>query len=162
MYAGFVPRLGAYVVDAILLGIPTGLVTLAAIWPQLSDVIDRASHGESVATPAVAVPIWTSLLAAALGFLYWTGQWAVWGRTVGMRVTRCRVAREEDGGLPTWERAIRRGLFFWGPSLVSWIPGVGQLVTVLAIVGILLAFGDARRQGWPDKLARTFVIRPYP
>ncbi len=94
--------------------------------------------------------------------MYFTGQWALWGQTVGMRVARCRVVRAMDGGLPTFEQAIRRGVFFWGPALISWIPVLGSIAGVVAAIGMLLAFGDPRKQGWPDKFAHTFVIRPYP
>jgi uncharacterized RDD family membrane protein YckC len=39
---------------------------------------------------------------------------------------------------------------------------VGTAASLLALVGILLAFADPRKQGWPDKLARTLVVRPHP
>lgn len=160
VYAGFGPRLGAYLLDVLVLGIPTVLLTVAAVWPQLRVPFDRIAHGEQVGTVTIFVPLWLSLVDIVLAFLYWTGQWALWGQTLGMRATQCRVVREEDGGSPTWGRATLRGVFFWGPGLVGGIPVVGPLVTLLAIVGILLAFGDPRKQGWPDRLAHAFVIRP--
>ena len=49
-----------------------------------------------------------------------------------------------------------------GPGLVGWIPIIATFLDIIAVIGMLLAFADARKQGWPDKLAKTFVIRPYP
>jgi uncharacterized RDD family membrane protein YckC len=162
VYAGFGPRLGAYAVDSLITGVPATAVVLAAMWPQIRDAVDRASRGEPAGTTLAGPPVWVSFLFAALSLLYFSGQWALWGRTLGMRVARCRVVRELDGGAPTFDQALRRGVFFWGPALLGWIPGVGQLAFLVAVIGMLLAFGDARKQGWPDKLAKTFVVRPYP
>ena len=161
VYAGFGPRLGAYAIDGLITGVPATAVVLAAMWPQIRDAIDRASRGEQAGTTLVGPPAWVSLLFAALSFLYFSGQWALWGRTLGMRVARCRVVRELDGGAPTFEQSVRRGVFFWGPGVLGWIPGLGTLLGLLAVIGMLLAFADARKQGWPDKFAKTFVVRPY-
>jgi uncharacterized RDD family membrane protein YckC len=162
VYAGFGPRLGAYAVDSVITGVPATAVVFAAMWPQFRDAFDRASRGETAGTTLVGPPAWVSLLFAALSALYFTGQWALWGRTLGMRVTRCRVVRELDGRAPTFDQAVRRGVFFWGPSAIGWIPVVGVLAGLVAVIGMLIAFGDSRKQGWPDKLAKTFVVRPYP
>jgi uncharacterized RDD family membrane protein YckC len=161
-YAGFGPRLGAYLLDGLILAIPAGTVAVLALLPQIRDAIDKANNGQTVSNSAFSLPAWASLVLGAIGLLYFTGQWALWGRTIGMRAARCRVVSAADGGIPTLEQATRRGVFFWGPSFVAWIPVVGQLAAGLALVGMLLAFGDPRKQGWPDKFAGTFVVRPYP
>lgn len=128
--------------------------------PQIRDLIDKAGRGEQISSSSISVPPWLSLVLGFLGLLYFTGQWAVWGRTVGMRAARVRVVGAADGSRPSLEQATRRGVFFWGPTFLGWIPFLGALASALALLGIVLAFGDSRKQGWPDKFAETFVVRP--
>lgn len=161
-YAGFGPRFGAYLLDVLVLSVPYGTLLGFALWPQIHDTIDKINAGQQASTTSITIPAWASLALGTIGLLYFTGQWALWGRTIGMRAARLRVVNAEHGGKPSLEQATRRGVFFWGPSFIAWIPIVGQIASGLALVGMLLAFGDPRKQGWPDKFARTFVIRPYP
>jgi uncharacterized RDD family membrane protein YckC len=73
---------------------------------------------------------------------FWIGWWR--GATIGKKLWRMRVAREDGKPLSFWQAGARIG----GTMLAS-LP---------AKAGFLPILWDARRQGWHDKIARTLVL----
>jgi uncharacterized RDD family membrane protein YckC len=72
------------------------------------------------------------------------------------------VVSAEDGGRLPLERAYLRAIIFWGPDVLGVIPAVGSLGGLIALIGLVSAAWDKRRQGWHDKLARSLVVRQVP
>jgi uncharacterized RDD family membrane protein YckC len=88
----------------------------------------------------------TDGLGALLSLLYFSVFWS-WlggGRTVGMRFLGLRVVGT-DGQL-----------IGYGAALIRWL-GLVVSVSVLFLGVIWVAF-DPQKQGWHDKLARTYVV----
>jgi uncharacterized RDD family membrane protein YckC len=77
---------------------------------------------------------------------------AVWGTTVGKRVTKVEVVDRDTGARPSWRSATIRAAV---PVTTS-IPYVGP---VLGIVILLPAVWRPDQRAWHDQLAGTVVVR---
>ncbi len=157
--AGFGARLGASVLDGILLTLVLGVVAAA-----LARVV--ASRWETVIEPCKANPETTlcefptdssmvSLLIAVavflvvttlVGILYHALMIAKSGQTPGRRVLGIKVVSAETGQPPSF-----------GKSLLRWITsGISFMVCGL---GYLWMLWDSQNQTWHDKVATTVVVR---
>ncbi len=160
-YAGFWIRLGAYVIDGLILSavgfvflIAWALVALALAGSSLDlQGLDRATTFEQL-TPEQQGALVTFGLVFWLGFFVWwlvsAGYFVVfWSRaggTPGMLALGLRVAREEDGRPISLGRGVARYIGY----IVDWLSlGLGFLW-----VGV-----DSRKQGWHDKIAGTLVVK---
>ncbi|MFF5260726.1 RDD family protein [Actinomadura viridis] len=141
-------RLGALILDDILLAVVTGIVTLPFYdWDRTFNPVTGTSiyWGPGNASG--------NLLALLIVFLYYWLLTARWGQTLGKKVLGIRVVREQDGG------AISSGASAWryGVQLLLAIPcGLGTLLDALWI------FWDPRKQTIHDKAAQTLVVKVRP
>ena len=85
-------------------------------------------------------PLYASYLLL-IAYLYFAGQWACGGRTLGMRAWRIRL-RTRDGGAPDWSACSMR----FAAALLCWAP---------AGLGFLSGVGRADGLAWHDRLSRT-------
>jgi uncharacterized RDD family membrane protein YckC len=133
-------RVGARLVD-----IGVVLVPYLALVALLARVDESAGDG---------LPIWVFGLALLVGGLYEVP--LVWRRgwTVGKRVLGLRVARLDDGATPgLWPSTVRYGI----PGLIVTVPS--PVVASLAVLVVLSAGWNPRRQGFHDRMAGTVVVR---
>ena len=153
-FAGHGARLGAYILDAILLGVVVSAITIVSMLPILGTIIDRAADDPGYwSDPATwselgggSAILMLGLVAATLiGLLYFPFFWARGGATPGMRAAGIRVVSDRDGSRIGWGPAILRLIGFW----------VSGAVFYLGFVWILI---DSRRRGWHDLIAGTCVI----
>jgi len=79
-----------------------------------------------------------------ISVIYFIGSWATGGQTLGNYAASIRVV-SSDGSRISWGKATLRFIGY----IVSAIP--------LSIGFLWIAF-DSHRQGWHDKIARTYVI----
>ena len=152
-YAGFWIRFLAYLVDAVILDVPLGLIAFLILSPSIQSVsctpVDQPFGSQYQCT---GLTTFSSLLPAlALGALVVTGVyfvvcWARYGRTVGQALCGLRVVDAATGGRITTSRAIGRYLGF---IISGWVLDIG----------LIWAAFDAQKQGWHDKMASTFVVR---
>jgi len=134
-YVGFWPRVGAALIDTLLLMfITVPLVTLVygrQYWSSSAWIQGPADFLINWFLPAVAV------------VLFWTYRQATPGKiAVGARIVDART-----GAKPTSRQLVVRYLGYY----VSIVP---------LMAGILWVAFDPRKQGWHDKLAGTVVVRP--
>jgi uncharacterized RDD family membrane protein YckC len=167
VYAGFGARFIGYVLDRILLYVIESVVTIPFLILPIVNFYQAhpVATGQSVpALPAELAGrfVVVGLLDAAMSALYFGGLVAWQGRTVGQRAARTFVVRAEDGGMLPESRAFLRASIFWGPGLLGVVPVVGQFAGLVALVGLLSAAWDPRRQGWHDKLGRSLVVKRVP
>ena len=87
------------------------------------------------------------LLSFFVGVAYFVGFWGLASQTPGMMLLNLRVVRAEDGGPLDIGRAFIRYL-----GLI--------LAGIVIAIGLIWVAFDPRKQGWHDKIARTFVVRP--
>jgi uncharacterized RDD family membrane protein YckC len=136
-YVGFWPRVGASIIDGILLSIVSApLLIWIYGWGYFTDADGPLIHGTadiliSHVFPAVAV------------IFFWLRRQA----TPGKMAVSARVVDARTGNTLTMWQAIGRYL--------------GYIIAVLPLfIGIIWVAFDPRKQGWHDKLAGTVVVRP--
>lgn len=136
-------RLGARLIDTVILIIPTFIVAFIVI----AVVIDADTDGSGIGY-VLAV----TALGALIGILYEVTLVATRGQTVGKMATGIVVIRSDSGLLPGWGKATGR----WAlPAVLGFIPFIGGLV---ALVCYLSLTWGRNHQGWHDKVAGTYVV----
>ena len=135
--AGFGVRTLAYLVDALLLSFVGGAFPYLLI--NTATTAPSGNPGQQVTTSGGG-----SLLVSLIYFvLFWSSFGG--GRTLGMRLFRLKVVREEDLGQVGVLSAFVRWIGLW-------------LSFALCFVGVIWVAFDSRHQGWHDKIARTLVL----
>ncbi|WP_423920182.1 RDD family protein [Candidatus Poriferisodalis sp.] len=137
-------RFGARILDGIIVVIFYFILAAVAFGGFLS------GDDSGVYSGGIAVMF---LVGLAIGLAYEVVQIAVWGQTLGKRMTGIKVVSAAHGGVPGWGKAVGRWLI---PGLVSLIPFVGWLLAILCYVSLTW---DRVYQGWHDKAAGTLVVR---
>ena len=165
VYAGFFWRFLGYLVDMLFLNIIELPVTVPALFiPTAKFVNDHpVANGQSLPPFPSDLSnryLILGILGAVVTGLYFGGLVAWQGRTLGQRVAGTFVVRAEDGGRLPADRSFLRAIVFWGPGLVGFIPAVGLLAGIVAFVALLSVAWDRNKQGWHDRLGRSFVVRP--
>ena len=79
----------------------------------------------------------------------WQGYLLIrWGQTLGKRLVKIRIVREEDGGLPGFGRVI-------GVRVI--VNGILAVWMAYALIDVLFIFGNSRRC-IHDRIAGTKVV----
>ena len=134
-YVGFWARVGATLIDTLLLGI--------LIWPVLTKLYGQGYwlSDELIQGPADLLFGW--ILPAVVVILLWVKKQA----TPGKMLISARIVDAESGQKPSLGQYIKRYL--------------GYYLAIMPLgLGIVWVAFDPRKQGWHDKLASTVVIRP--
>lgn len=152
-YAGFWIRVVAAIIDGIIVGVPFLILFFALEGPAISTY----AHCVSNATASGAlVTICESPFLGSVGYFdliglvvelgYFVILWSKFGGTLGQRLFGLHVVDAATGRNIGIGRALGRF--------------VGYLVSALALdIGFIWVAFDARKQGWHDKMASTFVVR---
>lgn len=167
VYAGFGWRFLGYVLDIILVFVLEAPVSIPWLYVPVAQFYrdHPAAAGQTVATLPADLSnrfVVVGVLGAAVSALYFGGLVAWFGRTAGQLAMGTFVVRAEDGGRLPEGRAFLRAAIFWAPGLVGVVPTVGSIAGLIALIGLISAGWDSRRQGWHDKLGRSFVVKRVP
>jgi uncharacterized RDD family membrane protein YckC len=160
-------RLGAYLIDVLILAPAVALASIALFVPRLiHDPLWARLNASRQLTPEQAqalvrqaearlfVPILVLSLGSALLFgLYTVILTRLRGQTVGKMAVGVKVVQRADGSLPSWGASIARWALPAAAGLLPWLGGLGVLLIYLWMLW------DPNRQGLHDKLAKTVVIR---
>ncbi|HXV42655.1 MAG TPA: RDD family protein [Anaerolineae bacterium] len=134
---GFNRRLIAAIIDGLLIGVMTFALTVAI--GMLA--IFTASFDPNNASPFDRLII---LGGVIVSIVYYVSSWAKSGQTLGKSVTGMKIVGT-DGAPPSWGQALLRY--------------VGYIISGLALsLGFIWLAFDPKRQGWHDKIARTYVV----
>ncbi|HXZ55282.1 MAG TPA: RDD family protein [Burkholderiales bacterium] len=136
-YAGFWLRLGASIIDVIVLVAiiaPIELFFFGREYPML------AMEGKTL-----AVDFWTQLALPLLAMIL---LWRYRSATPGLMLLSARIVDAATLAPATVGKLTLRAVAL----LVMW------LIPILLIGVVWVAF-DGRKQGWHDKLAKTVVVR---
>lgn len=134
-------RLVARIIDILIVGIPVATVA-------------EGLFGHHTAQTVVA-----PLAFAVVFLLYDAVQLAIWGRTVGKRLTGIRVASVTDGGRPGVLQSLTRAAIFCLPSAARPVPVLNALAGIFWLGEIGLMLEGAYRQALHDRAAGTVVVR---
>jgi uncharacterized RDD family membrane protein YckC len=131
-YGGFWIRVVAYIIDAIILGIVGGIISvpIGVNYSDLNSPSVRTSNG----------------IDLVLSFLYFTLLWSYMGASLGQRVLGLRVVDATTGQPISFGKAALR----WLGLFISFL---------VCLIGVIWVAFDARKQGWMDKIAGTVVVR---
>ncbi|HEX5648820.1 MAG TPA: RDD family protein [Steroidobacteraceae bacterium] len=133
-YVGFWPRVGAALIDTLLV--------LALCIPLVTAVYGRQYWLSSDLVQGPADFLITWVLPAVAVILFWVYRQA----TPGKIAIGARIVDANSGEKPsTWQCVVRYAGYY-----VAMLP---------LMVGILWVAFDPRKQGWHDKLAGTVVVR---
>ena len=145
VYGGFWFRVVAYWLDVI------GLTLISlGLWLSTGLTVVDVGTSQSVAPNGTVMYggfVMFNGLALLLHAVYHAVFWAVLGATPGMLACGLRVVRAADGRRLGPGRALVRSL--------ALLPSI-----IMLLIGVIWIAADPRKQGWHDKLARTFVVRP--
>jgi uncharacterized RDD family membrane protein YckC len=134
-------RLGAAVVDGLILGFPIGIVFALTVNVDLES------------SRVVSSARWPLLVIGLLTAAYQVVGVAVWGKTLGKFLLHIKVVSAKDLSRPGWIRALIRWGIFW---VVGWIPFIGGLASIVFLLPLLWTL---KRQGVHDMAADTLVVR---
>ncbi len=148
--AGLGSRLGARILDAIIVGVGIGILVVIGVG---GIVMSSLSDDDAAVFAFIALALGAVLLFLLVTLLYEVTMIALRGQTVGKMITGVRVVSTDNGGIPGWGKAIGRWLIL---NLPAAIPNVGLLAVLLVY---LSPTWDKKRQGWHDKVVSTVVVR---
>ena len=140
VYGGFWRRLGAWVIDSVLLLI--GLVIVGFVLLFFA-AIGILSSGQDLENPALNLGISLAVYAIAfvLAWLYFAGlESSGWQATIGKRLM----------GLVVTDLGGRR---------IGFGRATGRYFSKVTIIGLLFVLFSARRQALQDMMANTLVVR---
>jgi uncharacterized RDD family membrane protein YckC len=134
-YVGFWPRVGASLIDSVLVGI--------IIWPILTVFYGESywMSEELIQGPMDFLLSW--VLPAVAVVLFWIARQA----TPGKMAISAKIVDAKTGNVPSTGQYIGRYLGYY-------------LSTIPLGLGLIWVAFDKRKQGWHDKLAGTVVVRP--
>ncbi len=150
-YVGFWPRVGASVIDSLLVTVillPL-LTRVFGVEKSADDLLGLLSQSGGslflqLLQPDGTVDFLVSWVLPALAVIIF---WKYRQATPGKMAISARIVDAKTGGAPTTQQLIVRYLGYF----VSTIP-LG--------LGLLWVAFDPRKQGWHDKMAGTVVVRP--
>lgn len=133
-YVGFWARVGAWLIDTVLMGI--------IIWPLLTAFYgDAYWDGEGmVKGPMDVLLSWVFPMVAIIVF------WVAKQATPGKMAISAKIVDAKTGAAPSTGQFIGRYLAYF-------------LAALPLCLGIFWVAFDGRKQGWHDKLAGTVVVR---
>jgi uncharacterized RDD family membrane protein YckC len=146
-YGGFWIRFVAYIIDALIVGIPLSIVSavIAAVTNAASNAVANGSGSTAVLVGTSGIQLLWDLVSFVIEVGYFAYFWSM-GSTIGMRIFRLRVVDANSGQPIGLGRALLRYLGFFISALPCWI-------------GLIWAAFDGRKQGWHDKIANTVVLQ---
>ena len=143
-------RVVAYIIDGLILFV-VGLLVVGSL------IGDQTVTGNVI----------RAIIYALLGFVYFGYTWTAWRASPGQRILGLVTVNADDGAAVSWNTAIVRWAFLFGPSAVQSLftnqltGGLGALVGLVVFVYYIYllysAATDSRRQGFHDKQAGTIV-----
>jgi uncharacterized RDD family membrane protein YckC len=134
-YAGFWLRLGAFLIDTLIVSVVVGIVLLAIFG---RNYLRLSAEGKTL----WADVLFQGVLPAIAAILFWRFR----GATPGKMLLSARIVDASTFGPPSTGKLIGRYFAY----LVSIVP---------IFLGFLWIAFDKRKQGWHDKLAGTVVVR---
>lgn len=157
-FADIPTRLGAYIVDAAIVGLVGSVVAIALGFGEWTST----TTSRYVWVPGAALNVSFALVGLVYFVFFWTG-----GRraTIGQRIFDIQVGNAFDGRPPRVDQALRRwvgyGTFLGFVAIVPALGGFASLAEGLWVLVLLMTTArSATKQGLHDRFANTALVRP--
>ena len=139
-HVGFLIRLVAYIIDAIILAIGQGI--LMAIF-GLSSFMTQSGGGSQVSIGALQIIGFILILVWDIGYFVYF--WSSSGQTPGKMIMGIKVVSVDGGPVSVGKAIVRL---------------IGYAISGIVIyLGFLWIIWDKGKQGWHDKIAGTYVVK---
>ncbi len=152
-YAGFWVRFIAYIIDSLLLLV---IFSVPIVFYKNSfvteNIIERVGTGDVSVLFNISFFLLTILIIIIISIGYYIISWSKWGKTLGMKILGIKVISYEGRNISTGKAFLRWLMGYFLPGI---IPYLGVLFYIA--LGIMIAIDD-KKQGWHDKIARSFVV----
>ena len=168
VYAGAGPRLVAYIIDAVLVGIVVSIITL----PFAANALTESLSGSGAFDPANPVPMMapvagiSTIIALVIEAAYFTLLWASGGRATHRDAPAQAPGRRRHERQPDPDRtAFRRWLGFgaW-LNLIAFVPVLGAFASLAVfawqVVLLVTTANHPQKMGLHDRFANTAMVRP--
>lgn len=142
-YGGFWIRLVAYIIDGIIVSIPTFVI--AFIIGLAVGISSASGNSQSTSAATTGASLLGDLVGLVISIAYFSYFWSV-GATLGQRLFKLRVV-DADTGAPI---GLGRALLRYVGLVIS---------SIVCYIGLIWAAFDSRKQGWHDKIANTVVLQ---
>jgi uncharacterized RDD family membrane protein YckC len=165
--APMAPRVGAFIVDNIILAIVgaafRAVLETFGLWysrlPANGDIF-RVTYDYPVVLANV-------VFGLAISYAYWVYSWSARRATPGMRLVRLQIGQVENGDSLTTAAAARRWIVLGGPfALVSAVEPVTVLYYVLTafepiwlLVLLVTTATHPHRRGLHDRYAGSLIVQ---
>jgi uncharacterized RDD family membrane protein YckC len=163
-YADLGIRIGAYIIDVVILVLVALLVNTILIAILIGSIF-TVGTGAAVIGGLIILAI--NVLLGAIYFIY---TWTTMKASPGQRMLGLMTVNEADGAALSQNQAITRYLVMFAPGYIAAlasnvIGGVIGLILSLAGLGwtiylIYTTANDPKRQGYHDKMAKSVVVKP--
>lgn len=142
--AGIGERFVALLVDGIIVGIPSFVISLVIGAATTSCSTDAFGYRTCTAGGGV---LFAYLIIALIGLGYYTFMF-MRGQTIGMKLFNIYVVDQQTGRAPETGKAVLRAIGYYLNSIVCGLP-----------IGWIWAFFNPQKQGWHDLIAGTMVVK---
>ncbi|WP_030158653.1 RDD family protein [Streptomyces sp. NRRL S-244] len=151
--ADFGKRLGARIIDVIIVLVPLFLIQLAfgtnrytvetSKGEDVSEVFTKSYSGSGLVMTLISIVLF-------VGYDWWFTKKD--GRTIGKRALGLRVAMLNDGSVPQSGASLGRAAMLWLPALIC-CPCLWEIVLIVSIL-----VDKPYKQGLHDKVGKTVVV----
>jgi uncharacterized RDD family membrane protein YckC len=172
-YADVLPRLVAWFIDVLLLGIigsiisafanrmSGGSVDLAALMSGSTNPLQDDAYGRFLLISFLAALL-STLIDLGYFVLLWTSSWRA---TLGMRLLKLQIGTAADGrtltGAPAFRRWLAMGSWVSLLGLVPLIGGLASLAQLAWVLALLVTTASSpTRQGLHDRAAGSAIVQP--
>jgi uncharacterized RDD family membrane protein YckC len=163
-YADLGIRIGAYIVDAIILSL-----VIVVMYSILAGILILGGGFGGLLIFAVIAGV----LSLAISAVYFVYTWTTMKASPGQRVLGLMTVNEADGNALTQNQAITRWAILSAPWIVGLVFNQAYSTSLLGLLVSLAGLGwtiyllyttanDPKRQGYHDKMAKSVVVKPVP
>lgn len=171
---GFGLRLGAYLIDGIVIGIVGGILGMVVGGMLGAGAGAAAASAGAAGDDAAAAAVVTGAVGALAGGMIGSGLvsigWIIWegltGQALGKKLLKIRI-KAEDGANAGTDKLMTRAAVKYSPFILALIGGItgisiisnlSSLAWLVIIVGCLMVLGQ-KRQAIHDMVAKTAVFK---
>ncbi|MEQ8718909.1 MAG: RDD family protein [Acidimicrobiales bacterium] len=153
-FAGFGARLGAWILDTLIVGIPVGVISVVVTLNLPTEITACTVNGrpglcEGPTTASALLILFLNLGLGALSlFWYYPYFDGVTGATPGKRMIGLRVVDDRTGESIGYGRGLGRSLF----KIISGL---------VLLLGYLWAIWDREKRAWHDMVVSSRVVRSH-